>query len=138
MPVTTNTIADFSFIYLTQPPYLVQRPTIARVRPGGDGALMQSLGEWSEPFELVSKSEAQDVQAAYDLYDQYNDLSGGDSVDIVWGSVALSQYGHVFFVMGVEILEIKALVNAVGPNGQYYAHLICRWRIQPVVDLPAA
>ena len=50
----------------------------------------------------------------------------------------MSGFGHVYFVMDVWPVKIRRLVHGVGPTGQYFAETVCRWRLQPVVDLPPA
>lgn len=117
---------------MSEPPLLVQNQTVARVRPGANGVLVQSLAEWSEPFEIITKAEAPNQAAAYDLYDAYRQLVGTEAVDIVWCNISLATYGHLFFPLHVAPLKIRRIVHGVGLNGQYFAECICRWRIQPI------
>jgi hypothetical protein len=134
--LATNSIGQFEFMWMSRPPLLVYRKTIARVRPGTSGTLVQSLGEWAEPFELVTKTSAVNLGFAYDAYEAYRHLCGDNAVDITWANYPMTAVGHVYFVMDVELLEAKQLIVGVAPGGLFFAHAICRWRIQPVTDLP--
>jgi hypothetical protein len=136
VPVAVNTIDEFTFIWMSEPPWLNLLQNVTRVRPGNNGVLEQTLGEWSEPFELITKAEAQNHQAAWDLYVDYRALVGGDAVEVVWCSIPMSSEGHVYFVKGVWPIKIRRIVHGEGPNGSYFAEAICRWRLQPVTDLP--
>lgn len=127
---------------MSEPPQFVRRPSIARVRPGANGVLMQTLGTWAEQFEVTTKAAAWSHLEAYELYYAYNQLVGADSVDVIYDSIPLAIFGHVFFVTSVTPVGgsprtgIRRIVRGVGPEGQYFAECSARWRLQPVVDLP--
>lgn len=138
---------------MSEPPWFSQIQSIGRVRPGTDGVLMQTLGDWSQPFEVVTKACVETAAGpilntfpqAVELYHKYTLLSGAESQELVWEGVNFATtFQHRFFVKHVGPLGgsvktgIRKIIRGVGydyglaANIQYFAECHARWQLQPV------
>lgn len=126
-----DSIANFRFISLSNPPELVQAQMAAHTRSGTDGVTVHHLGSWAEPFFCTSRAEAQSMEAALQIYREYLAIVG-QRVRIVWANVPFAAAGFAFFVMKISEPRPRKLLIGTGPNGDYFADLEVTWRLQCV------
>ena len=106
-------------------------------RPGVDGAGLFDLGKHGKPFQVVSKCDYADIQAAHDAAARYCALIEGPPLQIVHGDVNYSGYGVYFQVLDVKAGPPRGLVNAAGGvNPPSQAWMEAAWTLLPL-PIPA-
>lgn len=130
--MATNSIAGYEFAWMSEPPKITHLQTYARVRPGANGVLVQTLGYWAQPFEIVTKTVAANVFSAYQAYVAYTTLIGV-ACPVIWADLPFEAKAEYFWVMDVDLISAKRIVAGVGPTGVYFAETLTRWRLQPVL-----
>jgi len=126
-------IGLFTFVRLSRPPALVKQRTVVRSRPGANGATVQRVGIYGQPFKVESFVDAASFIEAEQLAAAYAEAVGGDAVSVIYGNLNYDTLGHRYFILDAEPLEIDRLVTALG--GTTYgatAFLRAEWELLPV------
>ena len=126
-------IGPFTFLDMTGVPDVVKMRLEAIERPGIDGTGFVELGRHGKPFTVQTAVDAADLAGAWDLFDQYSQLSEFDPQDLVFHDVAMSGYGLLFQVTDVRPVTICALAQSQGglnPPGLGWCE--CDWDLLAV------
>jgi hypothetical protein len=117
-----NSIGSFPFIDLAGPLGLPSSVIALLVRAGVDGQTLVDDGQRGEPFTLRSKLDVASMADGVNEFDGYRGLVGTDPVSLVYQDVDLDGLAS-FSVLGVKMVQLKALVGAVGglnpPSGAW-------------------
>lgn len=125
-------IGPFSFADLSAPPHLATPQMVARTRAGTNGVMVQNLGVKAMPFEVdswavvVTRTQGMNLQLAYQK------LIGAPSLNVTWATYPYLLAGHRFFVLDVQPLAVKSVLNGIGITGFYGCEVHARWKLQPV------
>lgn len=131
----TAYIDIFRFEYWDGPPPPVPTTKVeAQSRPGANGVSHTLLGKWGEPFEVVLTSFHANVANAQARYAQLLSIIGTSPSYIIWEGVLWSgEFGVMYNIENVELLQIQAAQYLAGPNISYSdgAKLVVRVTMTP-------
>lgn len=127
-----NQLGPFTFLDMSSPPELVLQHVVSRVRAGANGVLMQRLGFWGEPFEVVTKAGFATFAQAELERDDYRSLVG-EAQELTYGGIPFLAAGHLYVPRAVHPIRTRRIVRGVAPDGSaYFAETVVRWELQPV------
>jgi len=129
-----NSIGAHRFISLSRPPMLEGEQVIARSKAGVNGVFLSRIGRRAQPFEVMSLRDAGSISEAELIYRQYKLLQGAGAVQVTWAGLPQTSYGHAFFVLDVQPIDLRKIIRGVGGVlGTSLAHCRCSWTLQPVI-----
>lgn len=135
MPVTTNSIGDFSFIALLgqrEPP---RQQLEIEARPSVDGLTIIRTGTRGAPFRLRSQVDAASYNAAWTTFRSYLALIAADPVAMIQGGINSTAEGFKVQVLDVRPVKIGPLKTPVGGlNAPSLGWLECDWDLVAIAN----
>lgn len=126
---------EFGFDFWDGPPPPVPTPKVTVThQPGVSGVAHQILGTWADTFSVVLTSHWPSYQQASDQYISLLTLIGLGGANCIYNDLPWSNiYGVTYNVEAIDIIEIRAALQLIGPGYSYAngASLVVRATLTP-------